>query len=187
MASAAVRVAARAGRPLVLIVVVTVAVLMVFVVTDRTMVVAFTVVIFVKAEGAVAIEIFEIAVERESRAEESQLVCRAAAERWGGEQGAEREFQFHGEPPVDPAIQPLHHEGSVRGRRALSPRRLFFDRETGFAPGFHAAVECGGVGKAERAQRGGGQGRNLAELADGDDADGGVGEGLVDAKLQLTA
>ena len=122
MTSARVRLAAGVGQPLVLIVVVAVAVLMILVVADRTMVVAFTVVIFVKAEGAVAIEIFEIAVERESRAEESQLVCRAAAERGGGEQRTELRDQV-----VELAAEVGGDTAATRAAREKSEREMAAD------------------------------------------------------------
>ena len=68
------------------------------------MVVAFAVIVFMQAEGAVAVEIFEVAVERESRSKEREFIRRAAAERGRGEQGAECEFEFHGEPSWSPTV-----------------------------------------------------------------------------------
>ena len=60
--------------------------------------VAFPVVVFVQAEGAVAVEIFEVAVERQGRAEQRQFIGGARAER---RRGGERDYcqsQFHESP-----------------------------------------------------------------------------------------
>ena len=94
-------------------------------------------------------------------------------------------LSFMRAPEVRPS-QPCDDEGSVSGRRG-GAERLFFHGETGFAPGFHAAVERCSAHVSQRAKRGGGEGGYLAELADGDDADGGVGEGFIDAQFELAA
>lgn len=64
---------------------------------------------------------------------------------------------------------------------------LFFRREARFAPCLHAAIERAGVPEAECSERCGGEGGDLAELADSDDAHGGIGESLVDAQFELAA
>lgn len=56
------------------------AVLMVFVIAERAVMVALAVAVFVQAEGAVAVEIFEVAVEREGCADEGDFVGGAGAE-----------------------------------------------------------------------------------------------------------
>ena len=75
----------------------------------------------------------------------------------------------------------------VRLERVTAREPLFFGREARFAPRLHAAIERAGVPEAERAQGCGGEGGDLAELADSDDANGGIGESLVDAQFELAA
>ena len=59
--------------------------------------------------------------------------------------------------------------------------------KSAFAPGLDAAIQRGGMGIAQLAQGGGGQGRDLPELAADQDAPGGIGQFLVDAQFQLAA
>ncbi len=56
------------------------AVLMVFVIAERAVMVALAVVVFVQAEGAVAVEVFEVAAEREGCADEGECGGGAGAE-----------------------------------------------------------------------------------------------------------
>jgi hypothetical protein len=53
---------------------------MVFVIAERAVMVALAVVAFVQAEGAVAVEVFEVAAEREGCADEGECVGAAGAE-----------------------------------------------------------------------------------------------------------
>lgn len=158
------------------------AVLMVFVVADRTVMVALAVVVFVQAEGAVAVEVFEVAVEREGGADEGEFVGGAGAEGGGGGKRHDRSPEFHGHAPARPAraimLDPRERVEGVTGRQPL-----FFRRQTGLAPRLHAAVEGAGVPEAEGAEGCGGEGGDLAEVADRDDAHGGIGESLVDAQF----
>jgi hypothetical protein len=61
-------------------VVVACAILMVFVVAERAVMVALAVVVSVQAECAVAVEVFEVAAEREGCADEGECVGAAGAE-----------------------------------------------------------------------------------------------------------
>src|SRR5690242_8278278 len=69
----------------------------------------------------------------------------------------------------------------------LRPGRGRLERVPGVAPRLHAAVERDRADVAHRAQRVGGEGRYLPELAARDDAHGGIGQHLIDAQLELAA
>src|SRR5439155_2849801 len=60
-------------------------------------------------------------------------------------------------------------------------------RMTRLAPRLEPAVEGDGARVAHRAERGGGERRDLAELAVREDARGGIGQLAVDTELELTA
>lgn len=81
--------------PLAPVVVMAIAVLMPFVIADRAVMMTIPVIVFVQPESAVAVEIFKVAVEREGRAEERELICGAAAESWRCCKRGDSQTDFH--------------------------------------------------------------------------------------------
>lgn len=81
----------------------------------------FAIIVFVQAERTVAVEVFEITVERQRCTEQCQLIRGTAAKRWRSGKRGNGETDFHRQTPnnadASPAImKDRRQEGE--GRRA---------------------------------------------------------------------